>query len=204
MAGARVSLKRNGLLLAWVSAGLGLGAFFLPWLVTSVSGDSALVAADLRKLEKKLGHVELTVRRQGKVQSGSLSDLLAEFPANLSGFDIPRFANQKDASVAFTLAGMLRLAPDGLDRKSWITYAVPACLAMVALFLAARPHRRGAALSAAVLCAAVAWMGCLKLQTFEFSSLSVTVHFGIGLWVSVAAYALMAIAALLLTATPHR
>jgi hypothetical protein len=178
-----------------------MAAFFLPWIATPLASDFGRPSDSIGQLERKIGRIKVEVRHAGETHTASLASLADRLPLSLSGFEIPRFANQRDATAPLALAGLLGLAPEALDKRSWLVYAVPMGLAAALGLLSVCGPRRRIALAVLIGCAFAAGVGCWKLRWMQSDALPGALSVGWGLWLSVGAYVLMAFAALLLVAS---
>lgn len=179
------------LTLAWICAAAAMIAFFMPWAHIEVRAPSARLSKAAKELG--LGRVELSIQQGGRTIQGALPSL-QDLPGQVSGFDIPRLANQEDTRLAMAMLDLLTNQRQGLDAKSKAVYAVPGLALLGALALTLLPGR-GTAIAVSAVCAAVALGGGWKLTTTDTATLVAAITIGIGLWISLGAYAGLAAAA---------
>jgi len=153
-------------------------------------------------LLKPLGYMTATVRHGTEEISGRLPSL-SSIPSTVSGVQIPQLANDNDAKLAMALIEMLTGERQHLGLKSYAVYALPglALLLAAVVTLVAAP---AAPIIVSGLSAAVAAVGSFKLATVPTETLLVAAKIGPGLWLSMAAYAVLAVAALLVWAGSRR
>lgn len=188
-------MKRTVQLLAGVSAGVVVAGFFLPWAHIQTreselldklsrfaqSQESASVLSDgIRK-------ITATIRRGTDELSADLSEL-STIPDHVSGFQIPRLANQDNAKVALAFMEMLTNQRQHIGLKSYLVYLLPALALLCTGVLAFKSDHRWMVLSVGIFCAAVFGAGIWKIMTTDTQTLLVAVTIGPGLWLSLAGY----------------
>lgn len=178
----------------------GVVGFFLPWALIELRepalAKSLREVVDREGLLKDLGRVAVEIRRGTERITGELPDL-ADLPRQVSGFEIPWMANQPRAQLTMALLELLTNRRERLGAKSYAVYFVPGLAALCGLLLLALGRRRAVAVAVAVGCAAIAMLGGWKLCTTDTQALVVAITIGPGLWLSLAAYAGLALSAVL-------
>ena len=188
-------MKRTVKLLGWVSAGVVVAGFFLPWahiqmresellgkfskLTQSQEAASAL-SDGIRK-------ITATIRRGTETLSADLSDL-SSIPDHVSGFQIPRLANQDNTKAALALMEMLTNQRQHIGLKSYTVYLLPALALLSAGLLTFKPDHYWIVLGVGILSAAVFGLGIWKIMTTDTKTLLVAITIGPGLWLTLAGY----------------
>jgi len=196
--------RRIGLGLAWVSvAAAGIG-FLLPW--ASIELHEPEVLRQLRQLApaqetvsgltKDVGRIVARIKRGTEVVTGELPSL-SDIPQQVSGAQIPRMVNQRNAQVAIALVELLTTTRHRLGLKSYVVYVVPGLALLCGVLLTLLGARRAIAAGVAGLCLVVAAIGGWKLLTAPTASLLVSITIERGLWLSLWAYVGLALAAVL-------
>jgi len=199
------------LAVAWLSVGAALAGFVRPWAILEVKYRKVTGAvghavqgtpleALAGKLSQELGRVVVSVKRGAETVTGELPDL-SKVPDEVSGIQIPRLANQRDAKVVLALAEMLTGQRE-LGAKSYAVYLVPGLALLWGLLLTAAGRTRAVCLLIAVLCFGAAGVGFWKLLTAETDTLLVGIVIGPGLWMSLWAYVGLGVSAAGLAAVP--
>jgi len=186
--------------LAWACAGAAVLGFFLPWIRLEIRQAAPLVGL-LEGAAERSGRITATVRRGTQTLTGTLPTL-DDLPRSVSGVDVPRLVRAEHAQLAITLFEVLTGTRRHLALKSLLVYLVPG-VALLCSAVLSGPRRRAAAVAVAIGCALVAGGGAWRLATVETPAL-VALEIGPGLWVSVAAYAGLAAAAVWVTAASPR
>ncbi len=189
------------LVLAWLSAGLGVVGFVQPWVRIDLRDPQAATSLNelasagevLPGFAKGMGRITATIRRGTKTITGDLSSL-QQIPREISGAQVPQLANQDNAQLAMAMMELLTNERQHLGLKSYAVYFVPGLALLGALLLTAFGGRPPVAWAVAGLCAAVAAGGCWKLLTANRHTLVVAVSIARGLWMSLGAYAGLAVA----------
>jgi len=195
----------------WLSVAASLEGFVEPWAhldvkyrtVTSAVDQAARSAGlgDLsQRLTEKLGRVVVQVKRGAETVTGELPDL-SKIPTEVSGAQIPQWANRQDAKVVLALAEMLT-GQQQLGAKSYAVYLVPGLALLFGILLTAARRRRLLCGLIALLSMAVAGGGFWKLLTTETDTLLVGITIGRGLWLSLWAYVGLGVSAVGLAAVP--
>jgi len=203
----RTLLRVAAIIGVWLSVAAALEGFVEPWAhldvkyrtVTSAVDQAARSAGlgDLsQRLTEKLGRVVVQVKRGAETVTGELPDL-SKIPTEVSGAQIPQWANRQDAKVVLALAEMLT-GQQQLGAKSYAVYLVPGLALLFGILLTAAGRRRLLCGLIALLSMAVAGGGFWKLLTTNTDSLLVDIAIGRGLWMSLWAYAGLGLCALLL------
>lgn len=197
MAGASPGAVRG---LAWACAGAAVIGFFLPWARLEIR-QAAPLGELLDGAGRHSGRITATVRRGTRTMTGILPTL-DDLPRSVSGFDVPRLVHDDKAQLAIALFEVLTNTRRHVTLKSFLVYLVPG-VALLCSALLSGLRGRTAAAAVAVLCAFVAAGGAWRLSTADTPAL-LTFEIGPGLWVSVAAYAGLAVAALWAVASSTR
>jgi len=109
-------------------------------------------------------------------------------PTRVTGAQIPVLANSRNAKVALTLAKRFGHEQGPIGTQSYAVYLLPALAVLAALLLAAYENRWMVGVGVAAACALIAAAGIGWLVLHDTRTLySVTV--GMGIWISLAAYA---------------
>jgi len=195
-------MKRIPLVVAWVSAGLAVCAFFIPWAKIELREPD--LVRQLRQtaqeqglvdhLTKKIGRVAVQVRQGAETVTGELPSL-SDIPRQVSGVQIPQMANQKNAQVVIALVELLTKTRQRIGLKSYVVYLVPAVALLCAGLLTVLGRAPVATIAVGVVCAGIAGAGFWKLLTTNTSTLFVAITIGQGLWLSLWAYVGLAVAA---------
>ncbi|MBI4355423.1 MAG: hypothetical protein HY597_03090 [Candidatus Omnitrophica bacterium] len=208
--------------LVWVSVAGAVVGFVLPWAHVDVRSPEALrqitstvqslpgserVTGGISKLfgaaKSGVKKVTSTVNQtlppseQQRLDKAYAKLKAAGVPTSVSGLQIPQMANAKNAKVAMALLEMFTRDPQQIGAKSYAVYVLPGLALLCGLLLTVLGGRRPVALGVAVLCATVAGGGFWKLLTTNTSSLFIAITIGMGLWLSLWAYAGLAVAGLL-------
>lgn len=202
MAKAHSALKTLGLGAAWAAAAAAIIGFFLPWAAMDVSGSTVSKTLHKTGLTEPLGYMTATVRHGTEEISGRLPSL-SSIPSTVSGVQIPQLANDHDAKLAMALIEMLTGERQHLGLKSYAVYALPG-LALLLAAVVTLVAASAAPIIVSGLSAAVAAVGSFKLATAPTETLLVAAKIGPGLWLSMVAYAVLAVAALLVWSGSRR
>ena len=197
-------------LLRWGSVGLAAASmiaavvgFYLPWAridlrepdVIQQLRETTPLGGALDTLKQKVGRITVTVKRGAETLTGDLPGL-ADIPKTVSGAAIPRMVDQEQAKVAVALLELLTNTRQHVGLKSYAVYLVPGlALLCGALVLLLRRHQPRLLWVVAAMCAAVALLGWWKLTTTNVRNLFIAITIGPGLWLSLGAYAGLAVAA---------
>lgn len=192
-------------LVTWMSglcAAAALAGFFLPWVridlrepaVVSSLRETAEGAGLLGTLGEGLSRVAVEIRRGTETLTGELPRL-AELPRQVSGWQIPRAANQEQARLALALLELFTGRRQRLDEQSYAVYFVPGLAVLAALLLANLGGQRLAASAVLLLCGAIAAVGFWKISTVRTDPFLSAIAIGPGLWLSLGAYAGLALTA---------
>jgi len=194
-------MRRAAQQLSWVSAGLVVTGFFLPWVYLNV-GESTLLdklqaAAQTQgvadALSDGLRKITATIRRGAETITGELPQL-SDIPNHVSGFQIPRLANREDKRIVMALMEMVTKERQ-IGLKSYAVYLLPGVALLCAGFLSMGAGNRWQDSGVGVLCAAVAGFGTWKILTTDIETLMITAEVGPGLWLSIAGYVGLSLAA---------
>jgi hypothetical protein len=201
-------MRRLAILVAWVCAGSTVVGFVLPWAsldlrepgVVRQLKETEPVRDTLSGLTKDIGRIAVKVRWGAESVTGDLPSL-AEIPKQVSGIQIPQLANQKNTQVAMALIELLMNERQHMGAKSYAVYLLPGMALACALLLTLLGTRRVVTIGAAVLCGMIAGVGFWKLLTTNTQTLFIAITIGPGLWLSLWAYAALALAATALSVT---
>jgi hypothetical protein len=175
--------------------------FFLPW--ARIDAREPSVVTQLRQtmplrdavggLAQDVSRITVKIRRGTEVVTGRLPSLSA-IPQQVSGFQIPRMANQEEAKIAVALVELMTNQRQQIGIKSYAVYLLPgaALVCAVALTIVALPA--AVAIAIAAFGAALAGLGGWKLLTVDTQTLFMAITIGAGLWLSLWAYVGLAIA----------
>ena len=181
---------RAALVVVWASVAACLAGFLLPWVRLELRG------AELAALAKSssMGQVTLQLRRHGQALTAMLPSA-AEFPRRVRGIQIPWLLRQDRTQVAVALLELLTGTRRHLAVKGATVFLVPAVALACGLLVTRWSHRPAVAWGVALLCAAVAALGCWKLVTVETAGSFLVITIEGGLWLSVWAYVGLAVSA---------
>lgn len=189
-AGIRWSLRP----LAWACVLAAAAGFFLPWARLELIRETALekqIAATVRKASKG----SFAPRRKPSSWPGAgRRAKTVLLPTRITGAQIPVYANSRNANVALALAKRFGHGQGPIGAQSYAVYALPGLIALCAILLGAYERHWAAAAGVAAVCAAVALGGFGWLALHDTRKLY-TVSVGAGIWISLAAYAVLAAAA---------
>ena len=201
-------MRRIALIVAWVCAGASVVGFVMPWAnldlrepgVVKQLRETGPVRETLGGLTKDIGRIAVQIRRGAESVTGDLPGV-ADIPKQVSGIQIPQLANQKNAQVAMALVELLMNERQHIGAKSYAVYLLPGMALACALLLTFLGTRRAVTIGAAVLCGMIAGVGFWKLLTTNTQTLFIAITIGPGLWLSLWAYAALALAATALSVT---
>lgn len=210
----RALLRFLVLIGVWVSVAAAIMGFAKPWAhldlkyrqvtesVERVVGGVERVTEGTpledvtRRLTEGLSRIVVQVRQGAETVTGELPDL-SQIPTEVSGEQIPQLANRPDAKVVLALAEMLTGQRE-LGAKSSAVYLVPGLALLFGVMLTFASRQRLPCGFIGLLCLAVAGGGFWKLLTTDTNTLLVRIVIGVGLWMSLWAYAGLGAAAILL------
>jgi len=136
-----------------------------------------------------------SVKRGTKATARKSSRGMPLIPTRVSGYQIPRLANRENVRVIMGLTELVTKKRERIGLKSYAVYLAPGLALLCGLLLTARVGAtRPAAAGVALVCGAVAVAGCWTLLTTDTRA-RYAVAIGPGLWLSLAAYAVLALAA---------
>jgi len=181
---------------------MAVGGFFLPWAELNVRKLSVVKqlqqAMPLRDtvggLAQDVSRITVKIRRGTEVVTGRLPSF-SDIPQHVSGFRIPQIANQEEAKMALALMELITNQRQHLGARSYAVYLLPGVAVLCAVALTVVAQSVAVAVAIAILCAALAGVGCWKLLTVDMQTGGMAVTIGSGLWLSLWAYAGLAIAA---------
>ena len=205
-------VRRWGIIgVVWVSVGAAILGFYLPWahinlrepaLVKQLR-DASRLGDTVSGFTRTVGRIAVKIRRGAETITGDLP-VLGDLPTHISGAEIPTFANQQNAQVAIALAELLTRKRQPIGQASYAVYLVPGIALLCGLLLTVLGGAPVVAAGAALVCAGIAGAGFWTLLTTNTSTLFVAITIGQGLWLSLWAYAVLALCGvLLLVVRPH-
>lgn len=181
---------------------MAVGGFFLPW--AQMNARELPVVKQLRQalplrdtvggLTQDVSRITVKIRRGTEVVTGRLPSF-SDIPRHISGFHIPRMANQEEAKMTMALMELLTNQRQHLGIRSYAVYLVPGIAVLCAVALTVATQSVAVAVAIAILCATVAGAGCWKLLTIDPQARLIAITIGSGLWLSLWAYVGLAIAA---------
>ena len=197
-------MPRVRVLLIWISVAATVAAFFMPWVRLEVRQPGLLAQARetaeksglLGNLTEKLGDVTATITRGTESVTGTLSSL-SGIPSAISGVQVPQLATQQNAKLALMLFEMVTNERQHIGRKSYAVYLVPGIALLCGLLLTGCGRVKAVPIVVGLLCAGIAGAGFWKLLTLNLETPLLAIAIGPGLWVSLWAYAVLAVIALL-------
>jgi len=206
-------MMRRGIVgFVWVSVSAAIVGFFLPWaridlhepqLVKQLR-EASLLGDAVSGLTRNLSRVTVKIRRGAETITGDLPSL-ADIPKQVSGADIPKFANAQHAQVAVALAELLTRRRQPIGTESYAVYLVPGIALLCGCLLTLLGRAPAVAAGTALVCAGIAGVGFWTLLTTNTTTLFVAITIGPGLWLSLWAHAGLALsAALLLLVRPRQ
>ena len=190
--------------LAWGSVAMALGGFFLPWAMIDLRAPETInrvaeavgVEHTLSGLKHDLGRIVVKVRRGAETITGTLPSL-EDIPKQVSGAQIPRLLNQRDAKAALALVELITRNRQNVGMKSYAVYFVPGIALLCGLLLTVWGRHRLVAWAVALICAGIASVGFWELSRTDVRTLVAVITIGRGLWLSLWAYGGLTLAALL-------
>ncbi len=180
-------MRPAALSLAWISAAVAVAGFYQPWAFFEVREPE--MAQPLRS-SAPFGRLVLKIQRGTETVTSELP-ALSDLPRQVSGAEIPRMVHEERAQTAMAVLELLTKTRQHLAAKSDLVYAVPGLALACAIILTTV----GAPLAVGVVCAVIAGIGFWKLAIMPKDSSLIAITVGQGLWMSVAAYIGLAVAA---------
>lgn len=195
-------MKHIALIVTWISVAVVIVAFFLPWANLNMREPGLVrqlrektgISQPLSKLSEKLGKITASIRRGAETITGDLPTVL-DIPKQVSGVQIPKLANQKNAKVTLALVEMLTNKRQHIGIKSYAVYLLPGLALTAGLLITFLSTNPRILLGTAAVCAVVAAIGFWKLSTTPTDMLFISITIGPGLWLSFWGYVGLAIAA---------
>lgn len=202
--------------LVWVSVTAAVIGFFLPWVRIELRDPTAPVA----KIEERItetvplgqtvggvmrgiGRITGTIRKGAETIAGDLPIKPDSIPREISGAQIPQLAHREDVKLVFGLIELAKRRPQQAALKSQAVYLVPGLAFVLGLLLTLLGGIPAVAAGAAAVSAGVAGVAAWKLLTFSTQTALAVVTIGHGLWMSVLAYAGLAVSASLFLVAPR-
>lgn len=196
--------------LAWVSVAAALLAFFLPWVTLDLReppvADALRAVAEPKGAHddsaRPIGRMTVEIRQGTKTIAGDLPTL-SDIPRTISGAQLPRIANQPSAKVALALLELFTPKARAVETNIAAVYLVPSVAFLCGVLVTACSRTRVLLVGVSIVCAAIAAAGAWKLLTIQLHMQIVTLFIiGSGLWISLWAYAGLALAAGILSLAP--
>lgn len=206
-----------GLLGVWMSVAAALVGFVQPWasidmkyrdLARDVTGTVDAVAKEasledvLASLSKRVGRIAVSVKHGAETITGELPDL-ASIPTTITGADIPRLANRKDAHVVIAFAE-LWTGQRELGAKSYAVYVVPGLALLGGVLVTVLRGARWLCVVVGLAALAVAGFAGWKLSTAHPETLLVAITIEQGLRLICWAYVGLGCSSLVLALVPAR
>ncbi|MBI4353859.1 MAG: hypothetical protein HY595_01340 [Candidatus Omnitrophica bacterium] len=203
-----------GVLGVWVSVATVLAGFVQPWasidvkyrdVARDVTGAVDAVAQEaglgdvLASLSKRVGRIAVSVKQGTETIAGELPDL-STIPTEISGADIPRLANRKDAHVVLALAEMWTGHRE-LGTKSYVVYLIPGLVLLAGVLVTVFRGARWLCVLVGLTVLAIAGFAGWKISTTHTDTLLVAITIEPGLWRVCWGYAGFGLSALLLALT---
>lgn len=172
--------------LVCIASALIIVAFFMPWaeVAASVSGISKEVTSSVKdtpfagKIVGKISDVTDAISEMGDISIKS----------RVSGFDVPRMANDKTSKVALSLVEVFFKSAENIDMKSYLVYVLP-LLAIVCVILAILGIKNKLFVAIMLIISGIVSIGGLyNLYTMDVSSAIVKITIKDGLWYSMYAF----------------
>ena len=201
-------LRLIGIVVAWACAALALMAFHMPWIHLDIHEPSMMkqlrqstpLSSTLGGLTKDVSRITAKIQQGAKTVTRELNlPSLDQIPHHVSGADIPRLANSDQAQLAAFVMETLTKKPQQYGQQSYLVYLVPGLAIVLALLLTVIPRPWWAILLVAMVSGTIAGIGGYKLMTTNLQSQMMTVTIGQGIWLSLWAYAGLAVAGMALT-----
>ena len=182
--------------LVWLSVAASVFGFFLPWIHLDLR--ESKLADVLRQMSEHTapssGRITATLRVGGRTITGTLPTA-ADLPRQVTGAQMPSLVHRQDAQTAVAIIELLTNRRWGVGARSYAVYLVPGVALLGGLLLLWRRTGRAVALSLAAVYGGSALIGCWKLLTLDARALPITVTVGLGLWLCLAGYVGLAVAA---------
>jgi hypothetical protein len=176
--------------LAWLSAGIIVGAFFLPWLGLN-SGEKAVAEVLARKLAES---ADRSVFEQYFAISDEEKKQALEKPLDgVSGYalvDLLRNGNRTGDPVAKIAASFL--GEERVRDRAFLIYVIPVTAILAAAYAFTCRRNRWFLLIPLLVCELLYYAVRENLNDIYFDRIMSQIHVGIGLWLSL--YGLLALA----------
>ncbi len=186
----------------WLAILVMIISFFLPWVRIQANLLRPLEEAQKAGWGDMFGNLKESILSQKDSLERSGYKLQTQGTLQASGFEIPRLVNTDDSQLALAFVELFTDKASGAQWKCYIVYAVPG-IAMVLglLYQFAQGPRWGPLRKFPMvvsLCAATIFLAALyKINHARLDHLVVQIEFCYGIWLSLFAYATIAIAAFL-------
>ena len=119
-------------------------------------------------------------------------------PTRVSGYQIPGLAARENVKVVTSLVELVTKKREQVGLKSYAVYLVPGLALLCGLLLMSTELQRPVGVGVALVCAAVAGGGAWLVLTKDTRT-AYAISIGPGLWISLAGYAVLALAAFMRT-----
>ncbi len=190
----------------WLSVAAIAVGFWLPWVeitwqesswlraaVDSV-GESNGVTDTLNAVFRGMGRIAVKVKHGTEQVVGDLPSF-DELPRQLSGVEIPRFANRPSTKAILAVAGLLTDQAKDADVQSYAVYLVPGVAFLLVLIVTVLGRRfLFVTQAAAILVTVIVGVGFWKLLTMDMKTPLAAITIGQGLWFSLWGYLSLAVA----------
>ena len=178
----------------WAGVAATFIGFFLPWATLALKTTEAerhIASSARRSLSKAF----TSVKRGTKPAVRKPSRGLPVIPTRVSGHQIPQLAHRENVKVILGLTELVTKKRERIGRNSYAVYLVPGLALLCGLLLTSRVGAtRPVAAMVALVCGVVAVAGGWMLLTTD-TRVRYAVVIGPGLWLSLAAYAVLMLAA---------
>jgi len=182
-----------------------VAGLFMPWVTIEVrepelarqlreTTESSPVSDTIGGILKDVGRITATIRRGAETITGDLPSL-SEIPRQVSGVQIPRLANRQQSKLALAIIEQVTGERQHLGLKSYAVYLLPGLALICGVLVTIWGRHRAVSWSVAGVCAAVTGAAFWKLMTMNLQAAFITITIERGLWLSLWAYAVLAVAA---------
>lgn len=183
-------MRRLILCAVWLATIVVVVGFFLPWAELDVDlarstetlGTTVTGWLPLEKLKEAVNKTTKAATRT----IADVSPVRTQAHLSVSGWDVPRLVHREDSRTALAVVELI-FGPQQLEAKSQLVYLVPFLALICAGLMAMRP--RVAAAIVALIGGGIGGVGWWKLTTTELSNLLVHIEIGLGLWLTIWAFA---------------
>ncbi len=176
----------------WLSATAVIVGFFLPWATLDIRTtqlEREIAAHARRGFARAFSGAKPSSWGSRKPSRG-----MPLIPSRVSGFQVPMLANRPNVRVATSLVAVFTKKQEQVGLKSWVVYLLPLIALVCAWLMTICGEQRWMAAGTALVCAGIGGSGLWVLLTTNTRALY-AISIGVGLWLSLAAYLVMALAA---------